>query len=759
MRNLIVLLCAAVFAIGLQVSTVEAAPPRVEPSESLSPYFFVQGDPKVDHFPLLETRTRSNIAGTIAEIELTQVYKNDGKRTIEAIYVFPLGTKSAIHAMRMKIGKRIIEADIEETLRAQKIYQRARDEGKVASLLEQKRPNVFQMSVANIMPGDVVEVAVSYTETLIPEMGIYEWVFPTVVGPRFTGEKDEAALKGRDKWLASPYLHEGEEPPYKFDMEVGLRTGIPLSKVWVASHDVEIIRKGQDDARIVLSPREKKGGNRDFIVRYTLQGKRIESGLLLYPGKDENFFLLMLEPPKRVNLRMVPPREYLFIVDVSGSMNGFPIEVSKALIRKIVKDLREKDYFNIIFFAGGSNVLSPHPLPATDENKKRAIDMVSMQRGGGGTRILDALQRAMSLQKKEGLSRTIVIATDGYVAVEKEVFDLMRAKLGQANFFAFGIGSSVNRYLIEGMARVGRGEPFVVTNEQEAEETADKFMHYIEHPLLTDIDVEFDGFDAYEVEPPSLPDLFAQRPLILFGKYKNASGTIRVRGKTVARDYGKKIKVTASMEDTGNEALRYLWARESIARLADYASVGVEVKEEVTALGLKYHLMTEYTSFVAVDKVVRETGEVVTVKQPLPLPQGVSDYAVGARRYAAGAPAPKSIKPLLSREMNAVEIPAVRAAPPQVCVTGGTVPQGASLAAVEKVILSQVEKELEDAFRRWELKSLTVVLEVHKGSVTAVKVEKHEAKKFDKSTLEKILKKVRFSSSLQGTLELNLEFI
>ncbi len=760
MKRLVTLLFLTVSIFVFQTEVIQSAPPGEEGDEPLSPYFFVQGDPKVDRFPLLETKAKVNIAGITAEIELVQVYKNDGKSTIEAVYVFPLGTKSAIHAMKMKIGNRVIEADIEETIRAQKIYQKAKDEGRVASLLEQKRPNVFQMMVANIMPGDVVEVTVSYTEMLVPEKGIYEFVFPTVVGPRFTGEKDLETLKGKDSWTASPYLHEGEEPPYKFHIEVNLKTGIPLAKVWAPSHEVKIKKESSDGAKILLSPKEKKGGNRDFILRYTLQGKAIHTGLLLYPGEEEKFFLLMLEPPERVNMKMVPPREYVFIVDVSGSMNGFPLEVSKALIKKIIASLRKKDYFNVLFFAGGSQVLSPHPLPATEENKKKAIDMVMSQRGGGGTRILDALKRALSLEKKKGLSRVIVTATDGYVAVEKEVFDLMRENLGQANFFAFGIGTSVNRFLIEGMARVGRGEPFVVCNKEEADETAEKFIRYIEHPLLTDIEVKFEGFDAYEVEPLSLPDLFAQRPLILFGKYKNASGKIRVNGKTTRGDYKKKIAVTTSMEDKNNSALRYLWAREKITRLADYGRVGVQVKEEVTNLGLKYHLMTDYTSFVAVDKVVRKTGEVVTVKQPLPLPQGVSDYAVGSG--AVGARAKRLMAPSLyskAAKEEALYIGKDKKISKQIYVTGGKLPSGISLDAVEKTILSQVGKEMEETFKEWELKSLSIVLEVEKGRVKAIEIKNYKGKDCKKEILEKIFKKLHFPASLKGTVELNIEYI
>jgi Ca-activated chloride channel family protein len=763
MKKWMVLLFLIVFPFIFQVKTMQAAVPGEEGDEDLSPYFFVKGDPKIDHFPLLKTEAEVNIAGITAEIELTQVYKNDGKRTIEAVYVFPLGTKSAIHAMKMKIGKRIIEAKIEEIIRAQKIYQKAKDEGKVASLLEQKRPNVFQMKVANIMPGDVIEVVVSYTEILVPEKGIYEFVFPTVVGPRFTGEQDKEELKGKDNWAVSPYLHEGEEPSCKFDIKVNLNAGLPLSKVWVTSHKVKIKNQSSDKARITLSPKEEKAGNKDFILKYTLQGKAIHTGLLLYPGEEEKFFLLMLEPPDRIDINMVPPREYVFIVDVSGSMHGFPLEVSKALIRKIIENLRKKDYFNVLFFSGSSQILSPHPLPATKENKKKAIDLVMSQTGGGGTRILDAFNKTLSLEKKKGLSRIIVTATDGYVSVEKKVFDLIRENLSQANFFAFGIGKGINRYIIEGIARVGRGEPFIVTNQEEAEKTAEKFMDYIKHPLLTDIDVKFEGFDAYQVEPLSLPDLFAQRPLILFGKYKNASGNIKVTGKTASGNYKKNIVVKSSMEDQNNAALKYLWAREKIARLSDYGKTGTDVKEEVTELGLKYHLMTEYTSFVAVDKLIRKTGEVVTVKQPLPLPQGVSDYAVGAAgpvgtvTYQKGKVSAE--RPMIVRGGRNKGMLQDKKTTPQIYVSSGTVPSGITLDDVEKIIISKIKEKLEKTFKKWELKSATIVFEVEKGKVKSMKVKKYEGKKCKKATLEKIFKKLNFPALLKGTMELNLVYI
>jgi Ca-activated chloride channel family protein len=759
MKKSIMLFIVTSLFLLIQIGLLSGASPSENEEASLSPYFLVEGDPGVESFPLLKTDANVNIAGITAEIELTQVYKNDGKKTIEALYVFPLGVKSAIHAMTMKIGNRIIEADIEETARAQKIYEQAKNNGQVASLLEQKRPNVFQMKVANIMPGDVVEVIVKYTEILVPEDGTYEFVFPTVVGPRYTGESDEAKLKGPDNWVVTPYLHEEENAPYAFDIKVNLRTGLPLAKVWVTSHKVSINKSGDDRAEVTLAKEEKNSGNRDYILKYTLQGKAIHSGILLYPDKKDNYFLLMLEPPEKVDMKMVPPREYVFIIDVSGSMNGFPLEVSKELIRNIVGGLRQKDYFNILFFAGGSQVLSDHPLPATKENKKKAIEMVMSQSGGGGTEILDAFKRALALPKKKGLSRIIITATDGYVTVEKEVFDLIQDNLNEANFFSFGIGSGVNRYIIEGIARVGRGEPFVVTNEQEAEQIAEKFMDYIEHPLLTDIKVEFQGFKASDVEPVALPDLFAQRPLILYGKYKNATGKVIVTGRTPSGTYRKEIKVTKSLEDANNSALKYLWARERIARLSDYAGAGEDTRTEVTKLGLEYHLMTQYTSFVAVDKVIRKTGEIVTVKQPLPLPQGVSDYAVGGMAmsgYSKSMPSAPVLREACEDGDGFVD--SEYKTIPQVYVTGGITPVNLSLDDVEDAVCEQLKEELEKIFAKWELKSLTITLIMQKGLVIELKVKTYDAKTMKSSELQNIFKKLKLPSGFNGSLEITLEY-
>lgn len=603
---------------------------------TLSPYFFVKSDdPSVDQLPLKSTAVRADIAGVIADVTVTQVYMNQGQSTLEAIYVFPASTRAAVYGMQMRIGQRLVVAQIREREQARQEYEQAKEEGKSASLLEQARPNVFQMNVANILPGDTIAVELRYTELLVPTEGLYEFMYPTVVGPRYS----EKSASSGEEWIESPYQHEGEAPTYTFDLTVTLAAGLPIDAVTCTSHQVHVDYQSPSQATIRLDASEAYGGNRDYILGYRLAGSQIESGLLLHQGAEENFFLLMLQPPKRVDTHQISPREYVFIVDVSGSMHGFPLDISKALLRDLLTNLRSVDRFNVLLFAAGSTLLSPESLEATEAHIALALDVIDNQQGGGGTQLLPALQRALALPRaQEAVSRTIVIATDGYVAVEPEVFDLMRERLGEANMFAFGIGSAVNRFLIEGMARVGMGEPFIITKPEEAPAQAEQFRQYIGSPVLARVAVDFGAFDAYDVEPPSLPDVLAERPVIVFGKWRGQpQGTITLTGFAADGPYTAQLDAGSVEPLESNAALRYLWARHRIALRSDYYLLDASdaLVDEITQLGLAYNLLTAYTSFVAIDQVVRADGQIVTVKQPLPMPQGVSDYAVGEASYGA----------------------------------------------------------------------------------------------------------------------------
>lgn len=625
------------------------AEPRPPPEDrTASPYLYVQSDdPGADRVPLKETSAEIDIAGVIAHVKVKQVYQNEGSRPLEAIYVFPGSTRAAVFGMRMKIGERTIVAKIERKEAARQLYERAKREGKSASLLEQQRPNVFQMNVANILPGDRVEIELDYSELLVPESGVYELVYPTVVGPRYPG-------KSTEQWVANPYTKEGAAPAYRWSIAAKIQAGLGIQALTSPSHRISPRFAGASSAAFQTD--EPDGGNRDFVLRYRLSGEAIQTGLVLFPGEKESFFLLMVQPPKQVEPSLVPPREYIFVLDVSGSMHGFPLDTAKNVMRELFRGLRAQDRFNVMLFSGGNTVMAEESLPATQANLQRALEVIERQSGGGSTEILPALKRALALKRAGGMSTSIVVVTDGYVSVERETFDLISRSLGTANLFSFGIGSSVNRYIIEGMARAGMGEPYVVLNQDQAEDMATKLRRAIESPVLTGVSIDFQGFDAYDVEPRSYPDVFAERPVVVFGKYRGAAaGRIEVRGKTGRGDFSSVVDVSSVTPDRENVALRQLWARHRIARLSDHGRLAQqqELTEEITQLGLEYSLMTEHTSFVAVDDRVRNPGgEQSRVDVPLPLPQGVSDRALGNRvasgksgAFGAAAPAPATIAP------------------------------------------------------------------------------------------------------------------
>ena len=620
--------CFALIAVAISFTSVLA---QTQEDKTLAPYFFVQGDPNVDHLPLKNTSVEISVSGVIADVKVVQTYRNEGLRPINATYVFPASTRAAVYAMRMTIGNDVIVAKIKEKEQARNDFEAAKREGKSASLLEQDRPNVFSMRLANVMPQEQVDIELHYTELLVPTDGVYEVVFPTVVGPRYASQKD-ATEKG-NQFVSTPYLRQGEKPTSSLHISAKISGGLPIQELSCPSHQIFPQYQGPTVAQLTLDDSDPFQGNRDFVLRYKLSGEQIATGLLLFQGTDENFFLYMAQPPARVTNEDIPAREYIFVVDVSGSMSGFPLNTSKKLLTDLISQLRPTDLFNIVLFAGDSNVLSETSLPANAENVAKAIHLLDEQRGAGGTELLPAVQRAMNFPQQQKISRNIVLVTDGYISGEEGVFDYIRQNLNQANVFSFGIGSSVNRYLIEGVAKAGMGEPFIVTEESEAAGIANKFREYIQSPILTDIKIRAIGFETYDVHTTQFPDLFAQRPVILFGKWRGPiTGSFELTGTSGRGDFISRLDIGGLQAEESNRALRYLWARSRIAELSDYGSgsVGSDKSKEITALGLKYNLLTQFTSFIAVREVVTNpNGNAQDIKQPVPLPIRVSDMAVG----------------------------------------------------------------------------------------------------------------------------------
>ncbi len=647
--RVVVCILLAVWAFCLTVAWSPAHADDASAAPAEGPYFHIAStDPTVDRLPLKSTKVDVRIAGVIADVTVTQRYRNEGQRAIEARYVFPGSTRAAVHAMQVRLGERVLVAKIEEKQRARIQHETAKREGRTSALLEQERPNVFQMAVANILPGDDVQVELRYTELIAPTEGRYEFVFPTVVGPRYHVPSSQG---GSSSFPATPHLKEGVVSNTGFELNLRFASPLPVNDLRSPSHGIEVQGEGSAQAEVALNDTGPRN-DRDFILSYRLAGERTATGLMLFKGEgddgaaSENFFLAVVEPPRQIAATQINPREYVFVVDISGSMHGYPLDTAKALLRNLIGHLRPSDTFNVLLFSGSSQMLNERPVPATRANIDRAIATIDQARGGGSTEIVPALKRIAALPKNGDVSRSVIVVTDGYVTVENEVFQLVRRNLGNSNVFAFGIGTSVNRHLIEGIARAGQGEPFVVTRPELAAAQAERLRKMIDAPVLTALRARFDGLDVYDTEPATtnaLPDVLGGRPVVIVGKWRGEPrGHLVLEGQAADGTHSEIVPVGAP--DTGAVALRHLWARSRIQQLSDQEALegGSARRDEITTLGLRYSLLTQYTSFIAVDHVVRTSEPAETVNQPLPLPQGVSNFAVGD---AVGAAVPSTPEP------------------------------------------------------------------------------------------------------------------
>lgn len=604
---------------------------------SLAPRLWIpDGDPATDRLPLKSSKAVVVIDGPIARVTVTQIYGNADTRAIHARYVFPGSTRAAVQGLTMQIGERTIRAKIQEKAEAKKLFEAAKQAGKHAALLDQQRPNVFMMDVANILPGDEVALTLQYSELLVPDQGVYELVYPTVVGPRYGGDPVPAAPDA--PWLANPYAKnsaDGRNPArIETGIQVRLASPIPVSDLRSVQHKIAANWLNDKRVEIGLDASETDAGNRDFILRFRLQGEQINAGLMTYEWNGERYFLVMAQPPKRIEAAQVMKREYLFVVDVSGSMHGFPLDTAREVMRELLGKLRPEESFNILFFSGGSSVLSPTPLQASPANLQRALDMMKSIEGSGGTELVPALEQAFKMPRTPDTARSVVVVTDGYITAERQAYDLIRQNLNSTNVFAFGIGSSVNRHLIESMARAGSGEPFVITDATEAAGVGERFRRYVQSPVLSQIRLQGEGVELYDMEPAQIPVMLAERPIVVFGKYRNAQpgAKLALDGITAGGAYRSSLPLATEAQPDNGELLPILWARQRVERLSEAQPAdaeGGEAREKIVELGLRHSLLTPYTSFVAVDEtVVNPEGQADGVQQPLPLPQGVSELAV-----------------------------------------------------------------------------------------------------------------------------------
>ncbi len=620
--------------------------------------------------PLRHTDVKAKISGPLARVTVTQEFENPFAEKIEAVYTFPLPPDSAVDDMTMLVGDRTIRGLIKPREEARKIYDDARRAGQVAGLLDQERPNIFTQAVANIMPGAKVKIVISYVETMPYEGGLYEFNFPMVVAPRYmpgrpTGKQGGGwapdTTKVPDASRISPNVTpEGTRAGHDISVEVNIEAGVPIDALESKTHDVAVERPAGDRAVVRLRD-QATIPNKDFILKYAVAGKRVEDAVLTHKAANGGFFTLMLQPPERVASEEVTPKELVFVLDTSGSMSGFPIEKAKETMRMALDGLNPRDTFNLITFSGDTRILFPQPVPATPENIRAARQLLDGAYGSGGTEMMRAIRAALAPADDRGHVRVVCFMTDGEVGNDLDIIAEVQ-KHPNARVFAFGIGSSVNHFLLDNIARYGRGEVEYVGLNDDGSAAARRFHERIRNPLLTDISIDWGGLQVTDVLPARIPDLFAAKPMVISGRYSAAgTGVIRLKGKMAGHDFTREIRVSLPASQAENDVLETLWARRRVADLMSQDFQGLQrgttrddLRAQITKLGLDFRLMTPFTSFVAVEeKTVTDGGAPRRVEVPVEMPDGMSYQGVFGgqadkvmvQAAAVNMPAPPSAMP------------------------------------------------------------------------------------------------------------------
>jgi len=628
----------SVLSPGTQPAQAQQGQQTPQPTDDQSPTtgtLAIQKDQQFIPIPLKHTDVKARISGYIASVAVTQQFHNPYPEKIEAVYVFPLPENAGINEFIMTIGTRKIRGIIREREEATKIYNQAKQQGYVASLMTQERPNIFTQRVANIEPGKQIDIEIRYFHTLTYQDGGYEWVFPMVVGPRYNpaGSTDGVGAVGTSAVGQSgqktevAYLKPTQRSGHDISLEVDLNAGVTLEALSSVNHVIRQQNRGPGQVVVQLDASDTIP-NKDFVLRYRVAGAVVKTALMVTadPAGTGGYFTLMLVPP--AELKNLPRRavEMVFVVDTSGSMSGEPLSQAKRAATVALGKMLPTDTFQIVQFAGSASQMAESPLNVTPASRKTGEQYLANLNEGGGTEMLQGINKALDFPHDENRTRVVAFMTDGYIGNETQILRALYAKLADSKVFSFGVGSSTNRYLLDNMARIGNGTTAYLPLNTNPEPVMDAYFERISHPALSNIALAFDGMKVTDIYPRQVPDLFVGQPVIITGRYTGTpqAGSVTITGRAGQEKLTTRMPVTA--ENTqANPGIRTVWARMKIADLSDTAlRDNVDVTKDIRATALEYGLMSAYTAFVAVDSQTKTTGDHgTTIAVPVPMPDGV----------------------------------------------------------------------------------------------------------------------------------------
>ncbi|MCW3099459.1 MAG: uncharacterized protein JWL77_5077 [Chthonomonadaceae bacterium] len=598
--------------------------------------------------PLQHTEVDADIAGFITRVHVRQSFANPLPNKIEAVYVFPLPEGAAVDSMIMTVGARRVVGKVKPKEQARQIYEQAKAAGHVAGLLDQERPNIFTQSVANIEPGAKVDIEISYVETLKYADGVFEFVFPMVVGPRYipggsVGQTGIGTVPDTNRVPDASRISPPVAPPdtragHDINVTVHIDGGADLFDVKSELQKIDVRRTAPGHAVVTLK-NDDKIPNKDFILRYRTATEEIKDAFFVHPFPGGEYFTMVLQPPRRVPAGQARPKEMIFVIDRSGSQQGFPIEKAKETMRQTIEGMNPHDTFNLISFSEQTTRLFPSPVPNTRANRRTAQRYLDGVDANGGTELLQAVLAALSPPPDPERVRIVCFMTDGFVGNDFEVLDAVKKHIGNARVFSFGIGNSVNRFLLDGMAHAGRGEVEYVTLAKDGDAAAKRFHERIQSPVLTDISLDWKGVKPEEIYPRQLPDLFSDKPILIHGILKGEmTGEVVLKGLTAQGTFQRRIALRPPDVPEPHEALASLWARAKVQDLMMLDMAGLQsgnmradLKQAITDLGVRYRLMTQFTSFVAVEEAVTtKLGPSEPVAIPVDKADGLSNAMAGS---------------------------------------------------------------------------------------------------------------------------------
>jgi Ca-activated chloride channel family protein len=599
------------------------------------------------YLPLKKTDVRLEVTAGVVSAEVVQRFANDTAWPLEAVYIFPLPSRASVTGMELRIGDRLIRSVVKEKQEARNTYERARREGKKTALVEQERPNIFTTSVANFLPGESVEVRLTYMEAAEYRRGVYEVAFPMVVGQRYLpvrlerqadGGADVAPAVEDGARLNPPLLHPSVDSGHRLTLTADIH-GLPIDQIVSATHAIEVRRPGRNSrSATVTLVRGEVVPDRDFAMTIHLEGNGSPAASFVSsPGESHSHGLLSVFPPtvKDGGRERPAPREVIFLIDTSGSMSGTSIGQAKEGLSLCLDMLRPEDLFTIVRFANSFSSFSPDMREAVPERVESARGYVRGLTAEGGTEMQKALKHVLTLPRRTGRMRLIVFLTDGAVGNEHSLMRLLGEKLDGARLFAFAIGSAPNEYLVRKMAEIGRGQARFIRSHEDIGKVMADFFRTLEDPVLTDVRLFWEGGeDDVAVFPDPPPDVFIDRPLQLAVRYpRDLAARLVVKGNRRGREERFSFSLPRG-EGKRHAAVDKIFGRAHIADLMYHWIRGGEEKKkllrrEIIDTALRYQLVSRFTSRVAVEEKVERTpnGALMTVPVKVPLPRGWSPGA------------------------------------------------------------------------------------------------------------------------------------